>query len=77
MRRKGHVSGRADDSDLLRRYTKPKNLVNKGIDLPGQPDIEPSCYRCPEHGLVLAQDVRWDRDDHPHCPHCDTLLMSE
>jgi hypothetical protein len=40
----------------------------------GIPDIAPSCYRCPEHGMVLAQDVAWEEDDQPHCPDCRHVL---
>ena len=33
-------------------------------------------YRCPEHGLIYAGDVRWGLDGRPYCPKgdCDSLL---
>jgi len=45
-----------------------------GDALFGQESIRPSSYSCAHHGEILAQDVVWDRDDHPHCPQCNALL---
>ena len=41
-----------------------------GEELFGESSIPPSFYRCPRHGLILAQDVIWGRDNLPYCPEC-------
>jgi hypothetical protein len=58
-RRTDHIPGLADDKPRKR----VEKLIEKGVSLLGEPDIAPSRYRCPEHGIVLAQEVQWDRND--------------
>ncbi len=50
-------------------------LGNRGIggDLFG-PATAPTRYRCAGHGVILAADVLWRRDDNPYCPHCGNPL---
>lgn len=41
----------------------------------GDPLIEPSVYHCSAcNDDVLSQDVAWDEENQPHCPHCHGLL---
>jgi len=47
-----------------------------GGELFGESSIPPSFYRCPRHGLILAQDVAWGRDNLPHCPECQAELTA-
>lgn len=47
----------------------------KGIgDVLFGPAAAPTRYRCAGHGVILAADVLWRRDDNPYCPHCGKPL---
>jgi len=52
---------------------EPENTRLAGGDLFGTPD-SPVRYQCETHGVVLALDVLWRRDDKPYCPTCGAPL---
>jgi hypothetical protein len=49
--------------------------TGEGGDLFGSSLILPSRYHCPEHGDLLADEVVWQADGQPHCPHCGVVLQ--
>jgi len=49
--------------------------AGEGGDLFGSSLIPPTRYRCPEHGDLFADEVIWQADGQPHCPHCGAVLQ--
>ncbi len=51
----------------------PGTTKSLGDGLFGPADV-PKRYRCSQHGIILAAEVLWKRDQQPYCPECGELL---
>jgi len=65
-------------SDLSEEEPAEESFIGQkgGEELFGESSIPPSFYRCPRHGLILAQDVIWGRGNLPYCPECKAELTA-